>query len=247
MAKDNRLYGRFTLDFADNYKVLPLSDAAFRCLVEATLWCRKEMNDGALARRYAVARWGLDVLQELTTNDAENPSLIEVDNGWVIHHFAEHQDTRAEIEARSARNKLAGQKGGLAKGKRDAKRPASELVSESLPETETETETYKRKDLSDADAPDVHPIATAYPKSFEEFWTEYPRKDDKRSALAAWKRAKKRANERELIDGAIRYTQDPNRKPQFTKQATRWLNGDCWLSDAVPSNEAGPQLDWSQV
>ena len=139
--KDSRLYAKFTLDFADNYKILPLSDKAFRTLVEATLWSRKQMSDGMLARRYAVARWGLDALTELATNDQAKPSLIETDEGWMIRDFAEHQDTREEIEARSARNKRAGQKGGLAKAKRRAKQSASESLSESLPETETETET----------------------------------------------------------------------------------------------------------
>lgn len=139
--KDSRLYGKFTLDFPDSHKILPLSDAAFRCLVEATLWSRRHMTDGVLARRYAVARWSLSVLQELASNDPANPSLIEVEEGWLIHDFAEHQDTRAEIEARSARNKAAGQKGGQARAKRLAKRGASSSLSEAQAETETETTT----------------------------------------------------------------------------------------------------------
>lgn len=141
MPKDQRLYGKFTLDFPDSCKILPLSDAAFRCLVEATLWSRKQMTDGFLATRLAVAKWGLEVLQELCGNDPDNPSLIAVENGYQIHDFADHQDTKAEIEARSERNKLNGQKGGMAKGKRVAKPVASQSVSENLAETETETET----------------------------------------------------------------------------------------------------------
>lgn len=144
MAKDSRLFGKFGLDFPDHPKILPLSDAAFRCLVEATLWSRKQMTDGMLARRYAVAKWGPDVLAELATNDPESPSLIESEEGWMIHDFAEHQETRADIEARSERNKAAGRRGGLAKAKRSAKRVASKSLSESLPETETETETEER-------------------------------------------------------------------------------------------------------
>lgn len=137
MGKDSRLYGKFTLDFPDSHKVMPLSDAAFRCLVEATLWSRKQLTDGLLPSRYAVAKWGLEVLQELTANDPSNPSLIEVENGWLIHDYADHQDTKDEVEARSARNKLNGQKGGQARGKR--------VGSESLSETQAETvvETHK--------------------------------------------------------------------------------------------------------
>lgn len=146
MAKDQRLYAKFTLDFPEHEKVLPLSDAAFRCLIEATIWSRKQQTDGWLARRLALAKWSLEALKELSTNDTENPSLIDGKDGfdgWYIHDFPEHQDTKTEIEARRERNKLAGQKGGLAKGKQSAKQPASESLSENLAETETETETER--------------------------------------------------------------------------------------------------------
>jgi hypothetical protein len=53
MAKDQRLYGKFTLNFPRHPKIAILSDAAFRCLVEATLYSRDELTDGLLASRYA--------------------------------------------------------------------------------------------------------------------------------------------------------------------------------------------------
>jgi hypothetical protein len=140
VTKDRRLYGKFTLDFPDHPKIAILSDSAFRCLVEATLWSRKQQTDGVLARRYAVATWSLDVLHELCANDDENPSLIEHEKGWIIHDYAEHQDTKADIEARQERNRIAGQKGGLAKAKQPAKQPAkrraSKVVSENVAEKE---------------------------------------------------------------------------------------------------------------
>jgi hypothetical protein len=142
--KDQRYYGKFAQDFPDHPKILPLSDAAFRCLVEATLWSCKQKTDGVLARRLAVARWSLEVLRELSTNDDANPSLIECETGWLIRDFAEHQTTKAEIEARSERNKAAGRRGGLARAKRSAKRSAkrtaSEVVSEVVSETQAEVE-----------------------------------------------------------------------------------------------------------
>lgn len=140
MPKDNRLYGKFALNFPRHPKIAILSDAAFRCLVEAILYSRDELTDGLLASRYAVARWGLDVLTELTVNDDDKPSLVQVEKGWLIHDYAEQQDTKAEVEARSARNKANGQKGGIAKGQQVAKPPASESLSENLAVVETETE-----------------------------------------------------------------------------------------------------------
>lgn len=143
MPKDQRLYGKFTLDFPDHPKIAILSDAAFRCLVEATLWSRRQERDGLLARRYAVARWSLGVLQELCNNDDEKPSLVEREEGWYIHDYAEHQDTKADIDARRERNRAAGQKGGLAKAKHRAKRGAKQPASETLSETVAEKEKEK--------------------------------------------------------------------------------------------------------
>lgn len=83
-----------------------------------------------------------------------------------------------------------------------------------------------------------------YPKAFEEWWQHYPRKDAKKSALEAWRRACRRASKQDLIDGAIRYANDPNRVPKFTKQPTTWLNGDCWLSDELPGDKAVGGIEW---
>ena len=142
--KDRRLFAKFTLEFAGHRKIAILSDAAFRALVEAILYSRDQKTDGLLASRYALARWGADVLAELCDNDDEKPSLIAVEKGWLIHDFADIQDTREEIDARSERNKRNGQRGGVAKAKRTARQVASESLSENVAETETETETEKR-------------------------------------------------------------------------------------------------------
>jgi hypothetical protein len=124
VAKDMRHYAKFTLDFADNPKIGPLSDAAFRCLVEITLWSARYQTDGFVAKRLALARWSLDALNELCDNDADHPSLLATESGWIIHDYAQHQTTRAEIRARQEQARAAGQKGGLAKAKRPAKRTA---------------------------------------------------------------------------------------------------------------------------
>ena len=133
MPKDDRLYARIVLDFADHPKIHPLSDAAFRCLVEATLWSRRHMTDGFLSKRLALARWSLEVLLELASNDTEKPSLIEVENGWFIHDFSEHQSTKAEIEALREARKAAGRKGGLAKGKQVLSKSSSKTEAKRKP------------------------------------------------------------------------------------------------------------------
>lgn len=244
--KDVRLYGKFTLDFPDSPKILPLSDAAFRCLVEATLWSRKQMTDGVLARRLALAKWPLDVLQELASNDEDNPSLIETDEGWIIHDFAAHQDTRAEIEARSARNKAAGQKGGQARAKRAAKRAASAALSETQAETETETETHRSTDV-DLDAHPTSPASSsaAYSAEFSEWWSHYPRKTGKGAAAKAY--AKAPDTTETLLDGVRRYAADPNLPdPQFIPHASTWLNERRWDDGPLPPRDRPAHADPSR-
>ncbi|WP_280393113.1 hypothetical protein [Nocardia wallacei] len=73
-----------------------------------------------------------------------------------------------------------------------------------------------------------------YPAAFTEWWRHYPIKRGKRKALAAWQRARKRATDKELIEGAIRYANDPNRVDEYTKYPEGWLNGDHWLDPPLP-------------
>lgn len=161
MSKDDRLYGKFTLEFPRHRKIAILSDAAYRCLHEAILYSREEQTDGLLARRYALARWSLDVLTELCANDDENPSLSECDKGWIIHDFDQHQETKADIEDRRKRNKLAGQKGGLAKAKRNGKHVASKVLSEVLSENLAEKEKEKYITTSSGTVPGERSVSNA--------------------------------------------------------------------------------------
>lgn len=133
MSRDHRLFGRMTIGYTHHPKIFILSDRAFRCWHELLDYCREQQTDGFVARRYATARWSLDVLHELCDNDPEKPSLTEADEGWYARDYLAHNPSRAEIEARSERNRQAGQQGGLAKAKRTASAPLSAPLSENLP------------------------------------------------------------------------------------------------------------------
>jgi hypothetical protein len=76
-----------------------------------------------------------------------------------------------------------------------------------------------------------------YTQAFQAFWSVYPLHRDKRKAQIAWRNAIRRlgANANAiLIAGAIRYRDDPNRLPQYTKYAEGWLNGDGWEDEPLP-------------
>ena len=69
---------------------------------------------------------------------------------------------------------------------------------------------------------------------FEEFWRAYPRKVGKQAALKAYIRAIRQAPEVEVIAGAIRYADDPNRVDTFTAHPTTWLNAGRWADGPLP-------------
>lgn len=72
---------------------------------------------------------------------------------------------------------------------------------------------------------------------FEKFWAEYPRKVDRGAALKAFAKALKHASFEEILTGAIGYSNDPNRKPEFTKYPASWLNAQSWLNQVTVSDE----------
>lgn len=70
---------------------------------------------------------------------------------------------------------------------------------------------------------------------FDEFWAAYPRKVGKQKAVAKYKAAAKRADdEQQIIDGAQRLRDDPNRLDQFTPHPTTWLERDGWNDPSLP-------------
>jgi hypothetical protein len=74
-----------------------------------------------------------------------------------------------------------------------------------------------------------------YTDEFLEWWKHYPRKQDKGGAFKAWKKIK-HATLDELIAGADRYANDPNRTDQYTKHAATWLNNRSWEDeDGLPA------------
>jgi len=77
------------------------------------------------------------------------------------------------------------------------------------------------------------------PDEFIDWYLEYPRKESKAAAERAYTKARKTATAEQLIAGAIRYAQDPNREPQYTKLPATWLNSGCWEDGPLPPRGNG--------
>ena len=151
-----QLWAKIALNLADNPKVIGLSDAAFRAFIEAILYSRQHLTDGFLDARVVAKRWGLEVAQELTSNDPSNPSWLTVEGGFQIHHFCEHQTTNDDIQEMKAKKSRAGKASVEARKQRKLNEDSTQveqgveqvlntMPTEGQPETETETETETEK------------------------------------------------------------------------------------------------------
>ena len=99
--------------------------------------------------------------------------------------------------------------------------------------------------ITTSSEPAASDIRNPYPAAFDKFWSAYPKKEQKRDALKAWQSAIKRADNDELIAGAHRYSDDPNRDTAYTKLPAGWLRADMWLDGpAAPRN--APQTQGSK-
>jgi hypothetical protein len=69
---------------------------------------------------------------------------------------------------------------------------------------------------------------------FDLFWDQYPIKVGKAAAKKAWDKAVKVEAPDVIIQGAVRYANDPNRHPSFTAHASTWLNAHRWNDSPLP-------------
>ena len=71
-------------------------------------------------------------------------------------------------------------------------------------------------------------------KAVVEFWAIYPRRTAKGRVADALTKALKKASLDDILAGAERYRDDPNREDAFTQYPATWLNAEGWEDDPLP-------------
>lgn len=102
----------------------------------------------------------------------------------------------------------------------------------------SENQTTKNNTSLEEHLEEEHSKNTKTKELFEAFWTEYPRKVDRAKALRAFKSALTKAPFEQILAGAIAYRNDPQRKTEFTKYPTTWLNAEAWENEIQPSPDS---------
>ena len=188
----------------NNPKILPLSDGAFRLYIEGLCYANQYLTDGFLTDA---------VLKRLDSGNNRQELIdsclwIECLDGMQINDYTEHQTSKADVEEKrkQSRNRVTRYR---EKSNADVTQPEYRIQN-----TETEVTTSSNK--------------------FDEFWSVYPRKVGKQDAQRAYTRALKIATSEEILEGASRYSSDPNRVDQYTAHPATWLNRGSWADQALP-------------
>lgn len=89
-------------------------------------------------------------------------------------------------------------------------------------------------------------------QSFDEFWTFYPRKEDKAMARKKYLKALRVENSQVINQGAKRYALDPNLPDEirYIKKAHTWLEAEAWSNGPLPerSKSSKPkETDWEAM
>lgn len=71
-------------------------------------------------------------------------------------------------------------------------------------------------------------------EQFDVFWKVYPKKDDKGLARRSFEKALGKASFEDILAGAERYRDDPNREASWTKNPSTWLNAESWANGPLP-------------
>lgn len=133
MPRDARLYMTFPNDFHRHPKLRKLPPEVRWTFVEMNGEARIADNDGIFTHEDAEFEWSIEHLNLLVSSHPTRPLVVKTDAHYVIRDYAEHQQTKAEREALSAKRSAAGRKGGKAK-------PSAKQVLSTGEQTEAESE-----------------------------------------------------------------------------------------------------------
>lgn len=166
MPRDRRIWMTFPINFWLHPKIRPLSDAAFRAFVEINGYSRMQDLDGRVPVKSARAQWKARALSELIANHPERPSLTIDGDDYVIWNYAEHQETRADREARSETNTANGKRGGRP---RKTGSVTESVTGRVAGKTQSQSQSQESEDLTDiTHLPQSSPDPTAGTRGLDE-------------------------------------------------------------------------------
>jgi len=190
----------------NNPKILPLSDGAFRLYIEGLCYANQYLTDGYLANAVLIRLDQGNNRDELVWAKL----WIESEDGICINDYTEHQSSKADVEAKK------------------------EQVRDRVQRFRTKSNAVSNADVTLSETEYRNRIQNTDTEAFDRFWSVYPRKAGKQDAQRSFERALKVATLDEILAGAQKYADDPNRVAQFTAHPSTWLNQGRWSDEPLP-------------
>lgn len=256
-------YARLSNNFWQDKDILKLrrkNPSAALLYVMAISWCSDHASDGGIDEDellYVLNASDEDVSDLVASGLLLEPSEA-TEGRYIIRNYLKYQNSAEQIEQtkEKERDKKRRQRG--TKRDNSSVPPMSPNVTENVPDVSPrdnssvppmsfnqEPITNNQKNSSDEEfsLPQTPSQAEGaaesadedYPLGFEQFWETYPRKNGKRKAFEAWRKARRKTNNTFLISKAAQYAADPNREPGYTLTPANWLDGEHWDDDPLPA------------
>ena len=242
-----QLFARLALDYFDHPKIAALSPEAIVAHLQMVVYARKYGTNGEIPMAIAM-RFASQALDELASNDPDNPSIIINDDGTVtIHGYADMQETAEQVQARRQARAEAGRRGAESRWSKDGRshsrshgnshsKSHGKRDGKTMAETETETETETDIRASQASARE--------PSRFPDWWAIWGKKKAKGDAEKAYKAALKKISHDDLMAKTRAYwdhVKASGTDLQYVPYPATWLRAEQWDDDLGPSQ--APRLD----
>lgn len=150
MPKDKRIYINLAVDMDRNPKYVNLTDGQKWLIVKAIMHCREYPNDGNLPLPVWV-KMGTK-RNRISVESCGAITIVASKNVAIVHDYAEHNQTIAEIEKSRNEKIAAGQKGGKARAANRAHANETQAdglaaAKQDLKQNQAEIEIEKEKEL----------------------------------------------------------------------------------------------------
>jgi hypothetical protein len=214
-------------NFPDHPKVALLPLRARWVFIQGLCYAARYLTDGLIPEQVA-NRWE----GPQATSALVDAGLWELDESraFRIHDYLIYNPSRDEMDAKSDANRAAART-------RWDKHPASDSASDThAKRTRGRDGTGSGGSSNGSHSGGVASAKPPYePAEFVEFYERaYPRREGRGAARKAWATAVGKAAAQDIIAGARRFADDPNRTAGYTPHPSTWLNREGWGDDPLP-------------
>ncbi|OAN35076.1 hypothetical protein A4X17_11380 [Plantibacter sp. H53] len=237
--------------FHGHPKVVDASLEAIGLWTVAGSWCAKYLTDGFVPEK-TVLRLGGDVDSAGELVRAELWSFA--DDGYQFKDWEDYQPLKADVEAERAAaqermKKVRAAKKGVRPNDPGTPPERSPEPTQNIGRSSEEVRIAPSQSQSLSQSPSTSaPKVHEYPPEFEQWWTEYPRKQAKPDALKAFKAARKTTDLATLLAGVRTYKLlNIGQEKSHLKMPAGWLRDRRWEDEQVAHTPEQPRATVTHI